>query len=283
MENFYQPYNPKENYEDSRLERVGVWITDILDKTHEIRVVSNTKRENGMQHFLSNHGFLAKEPELQADFVLKEDGTIQRQDNSNHNREFAAKRFCPHEIVVKYEGAAPNAEQSLTITDLVSYARVTGKKLTVTGKPLIPWLLPTGRAEGEGKFQPYQFDVTRKEGIALSLLPEGLLTPTPVAKALREAERRMGRNIDVTSATRSFARQLAILKEMRAKPLAEQTAVAAPGQSNHDLVNGGNSIDVDNWKQAKKYLEAEGIVQGDPGTGPIPRDPWHFTFVGQKK
>jgi hypothetical protein len=177
----------------------------------------------------------------------------------------------------------PNFEQSLTISDLASYARVTGKKLTVTGDPLVPWLLPTGQPEGKGKFQPYQFDVTKQRGISLSLLPEGILTPTHMAQAIREAERLMGRNIDVTSAMRSYDRQLAILKEMQAKPFAERTAVAAPGQSNHDLVNGAIAIDVDNWKEAKKYLEAVGFVQGDPGTGPIPGDPWHFTFVGRKK
>jgi len=80
-----------------------------------------------------------------------------------------------------------------------------------------------------------------------------------------------GVRIQITSAGRSYADQVRLYNEK-----AGRSPVARPGTSNHER---GIAIDVQNYAQAKPYLQAAGYVHGD-GRGPIRNDPYHFKFVG---
>jgi hypothetical protein len=259
-ETFHLTYTPGGSYEDSRLERVGEWMTVIMDKTRDIRVVPSPAGDGKSQT-----------PRLKPDFLLKEDGRVVRLNNSLINPDLSVKRVSLPEVIISYEGREPNYEQSITLGDLASYARITRKRLSIQGRPLVAWLQPTHPYQGLGWFKPYQFDV--RPGI--SLLPEGVLTITPIAKALQKCEIAMGRNIDVTSAIRTPERQRALYQELKGLQ-----PVAPAGESYHDMDRGGIAIDVDNWNEAKPCLERHGFMQGEPGRGPLPNDPWHFTFWG---
>ncbi len=80
-----------------------------------------------------------------------------------------------------------------------------------------------------------------------------------------------GVDIQVNSAGRTFEEQTRLFNELNGV-----SPVAAPGTSNHES---GAAIDIQNYDQAKPFLEANGFVHGD-GNGPIANDLWHFKYVG---
>lgn len=256
VDTFHLTYKQGASFEDSQLERVGVWVTAIADSARAIRVLPSEEAERSG---------------LKTDFQLDSDGRLVRRNKGWLKSDLEAKRLCLPELVVAYNGHEPNYEQSLTLRDLASYARIKGKPLTVIGRPLVAWLEPAQPYRGSGLFQPYQFDV--EPGI--SLLPEGVLTITPIARALQQCEVTLGFNIDVTSAIRGREKQSALFNELTGKQ-----DVAAPGHSYHDRDLGGTAIDVDNWQEALPCLEQHNIRHGDPGRGPLYNDPWHFTYRG---
>lgn len=255
VDTFHLPYRKGASYEDSQLERVGVWVTAIANNARAIRVLPE--------------GMLSGSKTKSVDFRLSADGRLVRVSNRLLNPDLTVKPLCLPEVVVAYSGNEPNFEQSLTLRDLASYARTTGKQLSMLGRPLVAWLEP--QVSSRGLFQPYQFDV--EPGI--SLLPEGVLTITPIARALQQCEVANGFNIDVTSAIRGSEKQRSLYNELSGKQ-----DVAAPGHSYHDKNLGGIAIDVDNWQAAMPCLEQHNVKHGDPGRGPLYNDPWHFTYRG---
>ncbi|MBI1271749.1 hypothetical protein GC174_15080 [bacterium] len=272
---FHRRYTPAETYEDSQLERVGVFFTATAGETREIRVLPSIRSKE----------LEISSPQPKPDFYLSSDGRLQRLRPASVKPDFPGQlTFCPNSIVIQYEGVEPNFAQSLTLMDLASYARITEKNLQIQGRPLVAWMEPPKKPQNVryavGQkfqfppnlwFQPYQFDVLP----GISLLPEGVLTPTPIARILEKAEIELGKNIDVTSAIRSPARQRLIYKE-----LAKFQPVALPGRSFHDPARGGIAIDVDNWQEAKPLLIRSGFYHGEPGVGALPDDPWHFVYLG---
>jgi len=76
-----------------------------------------------------------------------------------------------------------------------------------------------------------------------------------------------GQHIVINSALRSFAEQADLYRK-----LAGRQAVAKPGTSLHEK---GMALDIQNYEEAKPYLEAVGFKWGN-----YKNDPWHFDFVG---
>lgn len=90
----------------------------------------------------------------------------------------------------------------------------------------------------------------------------------------KELAARDGVKLELNSAGRTYEEQASLYRR-RGTPGVSQT-VARPGTSNHEH---GNAVDIQNWRQAKPYLERVGFVHGD-GRGPIANDLVHFKYVG---
>lgn len=257
---FHPRYARDKSFEDSRLERVGEWVTTTIGDTRDIYVLPAEGSSS------ADRRKLAAEP----DFAMTESGVIRRLHSRRINPDFSVKPFCLPYVVIAYRGAEPNFEQSMTLSDLASYARLTGKHLHLEGRPLVGWIKPVMPSQGTRWYEPYQFDVEP----GLTLLPEGVLTTTRIARLLRETEIELGSNIDVTSAIRSSKRQGLLFDQLKSSQ-----PVARPGRSYHEIHRGGIAIDVSNWREAKPLLERRGFLHGEPGIGELPLDPWHFVHV----
>jgi len=75
-----------------------------------------------------------------------------------------------------------------------------------------------------------------------------------------------GRHIEINSAYRSTAKQAELYKTLKAKN--PNAKVSPPGKSFHER---GQAIDVQNWQDAQKYLNAEGFQN------PLTDDKIHFS------
>jgi len=95
-------------------------------------------------------------------------------------------------------------------------------------------------------------------------------------KAAQADARAHGVEIKVNSAGRTFEEQQYLYANRGTKGISR--TVARPGTSNHEH---GDAIDVQNYAQAKPFLQKYGFVHGD-GRGPIANDLVHFKFVGNR-
>ncbi|MBA3995046.1 MAG: hypothetical protein C0469_16125 [Cyanobacteria bacterium DS2.3.42] len=155
----------------------------------------------------------------------------------------------------------------LTQEDLTS---PTGKQLTEAGQKLYDI--------AKVRQQPHEDTDTMKwTADGKVSIGDGKWLSGPAGQAFKAAQadaRAHGVEIKVNSAGRTFEEQ-AHLYRNRGTPGISRT-VARPGTSNHEH---GDAIDVQNYAQAKPFLQKYGFVHGD-GRGPIANDLVHFKFVG---
>jgi hypothetical protein len=95
-------------------------------------------------------------------------------------------------------------------------------------------------------------------------------------KAAQADARAHGVEIKINSAGRTFEEQQYLYANRGTRGISR--TVARPGTSNHEH---GDAIDVQNYAQAKPFLQKYGFVHGD-GRGPIANDLVHFKFVGNR-
>jgi hypothetical protein len=90
-------------------------------------------------------------------------------------------------------------------------------------------------------------------------------------KRAQEQAKADGIDLQVNSAGRTYQEQARLYARLNGV-----SPVARPGTSNHES---GNALDIQNWRQAKPYLIANGFTHGD-GRGPIANDLVHFKYQG---
>jgi hypothetical protein len=93
----------------------------------------------------------------------------------------------------------------------------------------------------------------------------------PLEMAMADAKA-AGVDIKVNSGYRSDEKQAALYESLHGKQ-----AVALPGHSTHNLARGAVGLDIQNWAQAKPFLEKRGFKWMNHKN-----DPFHFDFMGQK-
>lgn len=244
--------------DDSKEEILGNWATEIMTYARDIRIVSK-------------YSPTAPGGELR----ITEEGKIVRPTSEFLTKDLQAEKVCPSQIQVRVDEPYLNLRQVPAIRALQEYAKDNGKTLFLGDLPVT-----SGRAHQAGKSNSEnhagkEINPTHKpEFKGLTLLPEGIYTPTKLAGAIARAQMEAGFNIDVTSAVRSPKKQAELYWSLK-----DKQAVAPPGTSYHDLARGGTAIDVDNWRAAKPFLARRGFMHGEPGKGPLYNDPWHFVYV----
>ncbi len=171
----------------------------------------------------------------------------------------------PGAIAAGMMSGKPAAE--LTQEDLTS---PTGKQLTEAGQKLYDI--------AKVRQQPHEdADTMKWTADGKVSIGDGRWLSGPAGQAFKAAQadaRAHGVEIKVNSAGRTYEEQ-AHLYRNRGTPGISKT-VARPGTSNHEH---GDAIDVQNYAQAKPFLQKYGFVHGD-GRGPIANDLVHFKFVG---
>lgn len=147
---------------------------------------------------------------------------------------------------------------------------------------------PTGKQLVEAGQKLYDIAKVRQESThendTMKWTPDGKVSigdgkwlSGPAAQAFKAAQadaRAHGVDIQLNSAGRTFEEQQYLYANRGTKGISR--TVARPGTSNHEH---GDAIDVQNYAQAKPFLQKYGFVHGD-GRGPIANDLVHFKFVG---
>jgi len=95
--------------------------------------------------------------------------------------------------------------------------------------------------------------------------------------AAQKAAAADGVTIRVNSAGRTYEQQQYLYENRGTKGISR--TVALPGTSNHE---DGNALDIQNFQEAKPYLQRYGFVHGD-GRGPIANDLVHFKYTGKNR
>lgn len=92
-----------------------------------------------------------------------------------------------------------------------------------------------------------------------------VLAPAKAFQAAFDEADRAGVKIEINSSWRSYKDQTRLYKNLRGI-----SPVAAPGTSMHEA---GLAVDVQNYREARPYLEKHGWYWPN-----LPKDPWHFEY-----
>lgn len=140
-----------------------------------------------------------------------------------------------------------------------------GKELVLAGKKLYDL------AEAKDKANPQRDTITWDKDGKIGIGENRWLDKDAgiAFKRAQEQAKADGIDIQVNSAGRTYQEQANLYARLNGV-----SPVARPGTSNHET---GNALDIQNWRQAKPYLVANGFTHGD-GRGPISNDLVHFKY-----
>jgi hypothetical protein len=109
------------------------------------------------------------------------------------------------------------------------------------------------------------------KGITLAKIPgTEFWLNEKAARAFIKAQKEAGFTIELNDAYRPREEQERLYRKLKGTQ-----AVAPPGTSNHEIEQGAMAIDVQNYEEARPFLEKHGFEWSNHWN-----DPWHFDFVG---